>query len=117
LLQYLAALLLTPAYLAEAIVEERDRNTLDALLASDLHDSEIALGIVLPRFLNLVMVFLVSLPIISGLQFVGGIDPNLVLAGYAFLGLTILSLGAVSVVCSLHARQAHSALLLVYALG
>jgi ABC-type transport system involved in multi-copper enzyme maturation permease subunit len=117
ILQFFAAWLLTPAYLAGAIVEEREQNTLEALLASDLRDREIALGIVLPRFLNLLLVFLASMPIISALQFVGGIDPNLVLTSYAFLGLNILSLGTLSVLCSLYGRDGRSALLRVYALA
>ena len=116
LLQYLASLLLTPAYLAGAIAEERDRNTLEALLATDLRDREIALGIVVPRFVQLLLVFLVSMPIISGLQFLGGIDPSLILTGYAFLALTIVSIAGISVVCSLYARRSRSALLRVYAL-
>jgi ABC-type transport system involved in multi-copper enzyme maturation permease subunit len=116
LLQYIAALLLTPAYLAGAIAEERDRNALDALLATDLRDREIALGIVLPRFIHLLLIFMVGMPIISGLQFLGGVDPNLVIAGYVGFGLTTVSIAALSIVCSLYARQSRSALLRAYGL-
>jgi ABC-type transport system involved in multi-copper enzyme maturation permease subunit len=115
-IQYLAALILTPAYLAGAIAEERDRNTLEALLATDLGDREIVLGIVLPRLVNLLLIFLAGMPILSFLQFLGGIEPNLVLAGFAFLGLTVLSIAGIGVVFSLYARRSRSALLRTYLL-
>jgi ABC-type transport system involved in multi-copper enzyme maturation permease subunit len=114
--QYVTALILTPAYLTGAIAEERDRNTLDALLATDLHNREIVLGIVLPRLVSLSLLFLAGMPILSLLQFMGGIEPSLVLAGFAFLGLTILSTAAISVVVSLVLPRSQSALLKVYVL-
>src|SRR5262245_17811533 len=39
--QFGAVLLLTPAYFAGAIAEEKDRKTLEFLLATDLHSREI----------------------------------------------------------------------------
>jgi ABC-type Na+ efflux pump permease subunit len=113
-IQYLAILILTPAYLAGAVAEERDRDTLDALLVTDLRDREIVLGIILPRLIHLLLIFIVGMPFLSFLQFLGGIEPSLVLAGFAFLTLTILSTASVSVMLSLYTRHSRSALLKAY---
>src|SRR5262245_8979091 len=42
--QFVAAVLLTPAYAAGAIAEEKERRTLEFLLATDLRDREIVLS-------------------------------------------------------------------------
>ena len=46
-------LLLTPAYTAGAVAEEKERRTLEFILATDLRNREIILGKVLSRLLNL----------------------------------------------------------------
>src|SRR5262249_42011646 len=54
------------------------------------------------------------LPILSFTQFFGGIDPNLVLSGFAVLGLTLVSLAALSILHSVYARRARTAIVLTY---
>src|SRR5205085_184618 len=98
LVQFIVLTLLTPAYTAGAVAEEKERRTLDFLLATDLRNSEIILSKLLARLANLSMLLLTGLPIVGLLQFLGGIDPNLVFAGFAGTGLTMLSLAAVSMV-------------------
>jgi ABC-type transport system involved in multi-copper enzyme maturation permease subunit len=112
--QMFAVFVLTPAYLAGAIAEEKDRRTLEALLVTDLLDREIVFGMVLARLANLTLVFLVGLPILSGLQFLGGVDPDLVLAGFAFVGLTLLGLAGLSIFNSLWARKPREAIVRTY---
>jgi ABC-type Na+ efflux pump permease subunit len=110
-IQYLATLLLTPAYLAGVVPEQRDRKTLDTLLTTDLRNHEIILGLVLPRLLKLLLMFLVALPILSILQFLGGIEPGMLLAGFAFIALTMLSAAGVTIVVSMRAKDSLKALL------
>lgn len=112
--QFLAVLALTPAYTAGAIAEEKDRHTLEFLLATDLGDREILLSKLLARVANLALILLTGLPILSLLQFWGGVDPELVLAGFIATVLTMCSLACVSMLVSVYARKTREALVLTY---
>jgi ABC-type transport system involved in multi-copper enzyme maturation permease subunit len=115
--QFFIAALLTPAYTAGAVAEEKERKTLEFLLATDLRDREIVLSKLASRLLNLAFLLLAGLPILSFLQFLGGIDPDLVLAGFAFTGLTVFSVAALSVLNSVLLKKARDAIVLTYAAG
>ena len=78
---------------AGSIAEEKDRKTLEFLLATDLRNREIILSKLGARLANLLLFILTGLPILSILQFLGGVDPNLVLAGFAATFLTMAGLG------------------------
>jgi ABC-type transport system involved in multi-copper enzyme maturation permease subunit len=116
-LQMLAVFLLTPAYVAGAVAEEREQQTLDSLLATDLRDREIVLGKLLARLAALSLVVLTGLPILGFLQFLGGVDPNLVLAGFALTGLSMASLAGLAMLQSVYARRPRQAILRTYLLG
>src|SRR5450755_4493938 len=55
LIQYLLVLIMTPAYVGSAIAEEKERRTLEFLLATDLRSQEIIFGKVASRLGNLLM--------------------------------------------------------------
>jgi ABC-type transport system involved in multi-copper enzyme maturation permease subunit len=112
--QFLTVFWLTPAYTAGAITVEKERQTLDALLATDLRSHEIVLSTYVSRLANLLMLLLVGLPILALLQFMGGVDPNLVLAGFAASGLTMISLAGLGTMNSLFARRPRDAVLRTY---
>ena len=80
-LQGIVILFLTPAFLAGAIAEDRQRKVLFYLLASPLSGAEIVLGKVAARLINLVVLVMVGLPVVSLCLFLGGIDPVERLAG------------------------------------
>jgi ABC-type transport system involved in multi-copper enzyme maturation permease subunit len=109
--------LLTPAYTAGAIAEEKDRKTLPFLMATDLRDREIILGKLASRLLNLTLFILTGLPILSFLQFVGGVDPGLLLAGFAATFLTMLGLAALSLFNSVLAKKTRDAIVMTYVEG
>lgn len=115
-LQFAVVALLTPAYTAGAIAEEKERKTLEFLLATDLQDREIILSKLASRVILLVQLALTGLPILSFTQFFGGIDPNLLLVAYAVLGLTLVSLAALSILCSVLLKRARDAIVLTYLL-
>ena len=115
--QFSLVILLTPAYTAGAIAEEKERKTLPFLLATDLRDREIILGKLMSRLLNLTLFILTGLPILSILQFLGGVDPGLLLAGFAATGLTMLGLAALSMVNSVLVRRARDAIVITYVEG
>src|SRR5262249_5266103 len=81
-LQFSLVMLLTPVYAASSIAEEKDRKTLEYLLATDLRNREIVLGKLLSRLAILTLTVLTGLPVLSVVQFLGGVDPDLLLAGF-----------------------------------
>ncbi|HLJ98218.1 MAG TPA: ABC transporter permease subunit [Gemmataceae bacterium] len=112
--QFLVVVVLTPAYTAGAIAEEKDRKTLEFLLATDLRNREIVLSKLVSRIANITLLVLAGLPILSFLQFLGGVDPNLVLAGFAATGMTLLSLAGLSILNSAVTKRPRDAIALTY---
>jgi ABC-type transport system involved in multi-copper enzyme maturation permease subunit len=112
--QFLALIFFTPAYAAGAISEEKERKTMEFLLATDLRSREIVLSKLLSRLGSLALLVLTGLPILSILQFMGGVDPNLVLAGFAITGLSMISLASVSILISVYAKKTRTAIVLSY---
>jgi ABC-type transport system involved in multi-copper enzyme maturation permease subunit len=113
-LQFLAVFALTPAFTAGAIAEEKDRRTLEFLFTTDLHSHEIVLGKLVSRLAFLTLLLLTGLPVLSLLQFLGGVDPNLVAGGFAAVLLTMLSLASLSLLNSAYARKPLTAMFLTY---
>ncbi len=112
--QLAITVLMTPAYVAGAISEEKERKTIEYILATDLRNREIVLGKFVARLLHLTMLLIAGLPIVSALQFMGGIDPDLLLASYAGIGMTMLSIAGLSIFASTVARRTRDAILMVY---
>src|SRR6266478_3178718 len=112
--QFVGIFLLTPAFAAGAIAEEKDRRTLEYLLGTDLDNREIVLGKLISRLIGLVLLVLTGLPILSLVQLWGGVDPDLMLSGFAVSGLTILSLAGLSILCSAYTKRPRDAIVLSY---
>src|SRR5262249_28646460 len=113
-IQFAVVILLTPAYTAGAIAEEKDRKTLEFLLATDLRNREIVLSKLATRLANMTMLVLTGLPVLSFIQFFGGIDPNLLLVAFATLGLTMASLASLSILNSVLVKRPRDAIVLTY---
>jgi ABC-type transport system involved in multi-copper enzyme maturation permease subunit len=114
LVQLGLAVFLTPAYVAGAITEEKERKTLEYLLATDLDSREIVLGKLAGRLGYLGLLLLTGLPVLSAVQFLGGVEPDLVFAGFAGTALTVCGLAGVSILASVYARRSRDAILLSY---
>lgn len=112
--QFIMVVLLTPAYTAGAIAEEKERKTLEFILATDLRNREIVLSKLASRLANLTLLVLTGLPILSFLQFLGGVDPDLVLAGFAATGMTMFSLASLSIINSVLLKKARDAIVFTY---
>ncbi len=104
--QSLIALGIGPAMVAPIIASERDRKSLDSLLATPLSAAEIVLGTIgagLLRYLN----GLAALgPILTLIVILGGIDPRLVLLACAGIASTAFTLAALATAVSVGARTA-----------
>ncbi len=112
--QMLFVVVLTPAFTAGAITEEKERKTIEFILATDLRNREIVFGKLLSRMAALSMFILAGLPVLSALQFLGGFSPRALLVSFAGTMLTMVSLVALSLLASALARRTREALLLVY---
>ncbi len=112
--QFVLIVFLTPAYTAGAVADEKQKKTIQFLLVTDLRSHEIILGKLGSRLAHLGLLLLAGLPVLGVVQFLGGVDPHLVLAGFAGTAVTLASAAGVSLLASVIARPPRSALLLAY---
>ncbi len=115
--QTLAIFALTPPYLSGAIVQEKEKRTLELLLTTHLTDREIVLGKLLARAAHLGGILLAGLPLLALTQLWGGVDFNLLLAAFLATGLNLLAVGAICVYCSTHSHTSTAALFSSYGLS
>jgi len=115
--QFAAMVLITPALVAGAIVDERRRKTLHYLLASRLTGGEIVLGKLAARLLHVGTFLAIGLPVMSILPIYGGVDPRSVVAVYGATAAMAPALGGVSILASALARRPRDAILGAYAFG
>jgi ABC-type transport system involved in multi-copper enzyme maturation permease subunit len=111
IIQFFCVLLLTPGYVAGCIADDKERRTLEFLLATDLANREIIFGKLVARIGNLLLFLLTGLPVLSLIQFFGGIDPTLLLLTFAGTGLTMLGLVGISIMESVRRRKARDAII------
>jgi ABC-type transport system involved in multi-copper enzyme maturation permease subunit len=88
--------LLTPAYAAGGISEEKEKKTFVFLLVSDLTSREILLGKFLGRLAFVLGVMLAGLPVLAITQVYGGVSLKFLLVGYLITATTVTMLAAVS---------------------
>jgi ABC-type transport system involved in multi-copper enzyme maturation permease subunit len=113
-LQGSVIVLLTPAFVAGAIAEDRQRKVLTYLLASPLSGAEILLGKLAARLINLFMLIAVGLPLLSIAMFLGGVEPEQVwlYCGASFSGLYFLA--CVSIFISTFSARPRDAIVRAY---
>lgn len=99
-LQTAAIFVLTPAYLAGALAEEKERRTLELLFTTHLSDREIVLGKLAARLAHLAGVLLAGVPLLVLTQLWGGVDIHLLTAAFVVSAFNLLSVGAISIFCS-----------------
>lgn len=114
--QFLVVCALTPAFTAATITDEKERKTLDFLLVTDLSGREIVFGKLAARIALLGTLVIAGLPVVALMQFIGGIEPTLLLLSIGMTLATVLSLSAISVASSVLLRRTRDAVVLAYAL-
>jgi ABC-type transport system involved in multi-copper enzyme maturation permease subunit len=112
--QFIAVVLLTPAYVAGCIADDKERRVLEFLLSTDLANREIIFGKVVARIGNLLLFLLAGLPVLSFVQFFGGIDPAILLLSIGATAVTMLGLTGVSMVNSVQRKRGRDAVLMTY---
>src|SRR5207247_7367357 len=78
---------------ASTVAQEKDRRTFILLLLTDMRDYEIVLGKLLGSLLPIGLLLLGSVPVLSLLLMLGGIDPEQVLQAVLILGATAFGSG------------------------
>jgi ABC-type transport system involved in multi-copper enzyme maturation permease subunit len=114
--QEILVLALTPALVAGVIADEKQRKTLHYLMASQLTSAEIVLGKLLVRMLYVTVLLGVSLPVLSLLVLMGGIDPLLVLLSCGATLSTGWFLASLSIWVSTIARRVREAFFIAFGL-
>ncbi|HEY1378017.1 MAG TPA: ABC transporter permease [Gemmataceae bacterium] len=109
LVQFAAVVFITPALTANAVAEEKGNNTLIFLLTTHLTNREIVLGKLVTRLLQVGLLILTGLPVLAILQFMGGVEPNLVIATFVALALTAVSLGCLGLFCGVFVKKPQNA--------
>ncbi len=113
-IQFLTVLVVTPALVAGSIAEEKERRTLEYLLATDLTNRELVLGKLISRLALLLLFFLAGIPVLSLSMLFGGISPDLMLCSALATLVTLLSVASVSMLISVYVRRVRDAVLLSY---
>jgi ABC-type transport system involved in multi-copper enzyme maturation permease subunit len=116
-LQGAVILLLTPAFLAGAIAEDRQRKVLFYLLASPLSGAEIVLGKLAARLITLVVLVMVGLPVVSLCLFLGGIDPAEVWLAYGVSFASLYFLAGLSIFLSVYSDRPRDGIIRAYLIG
>jgi ABC-type Na+ efflux pump permease subunit len=111
-----AVMLVTPLYTATAISEEKEKRTLDFLLATRLTSNDIVLGKLAARLLNLFGITLAALPILALTQLWGGVDWRLIAYGFAVVLAMLVSYACVGLMCSVVFARTRNAVIAAYAI-
>lgn len=113
-LQMIAVLLLTPAMVAGSIAQEHERRTIEYLLVSPLHNSEIVLSKLLARVLAVCSQLLAGLPVLAIAMLLGGIGPEALAMVFLATVVTLLVVAAMSLAVSTWTRRTRDAITRAY---
>ncbi|MBY0589418.1 ABC transporter permease subunit [bacterium] len=114
--QLFVALFLTPAFVAAAIPQEKERRTIEYLFVSDLRSREIVLGKLLARVMNLLMILLVGVPVVALAGLFGGVNYLSLLANTAATIMVMLSVAGLSMLVSIYSSTTRQSLFNTYAI-
>jgi ABC-type transport system involved in multi-copper enzyme maturation permease subunit len=112
----LLLVLVTPAFAAGSVSDEKARGTFTLLLTTELTAPEIVLGKWLGQAVQVLVLALPALPLLALLQGVSGLSPAVVVAWAAESVLAALLLSAIGLVASVAAQRTTTAVVAVYLL-
>jgi ABC-type transport system involved in multi-copper enzyme maturation permease subunit len=115
--QMLLLALLTPAFVAGAITDEKRSGTLQYLLTAGVATRPIILGKLLGRVSQVALVALAGLPLFALLAGFGGLEPITLLFVAAVLVLPLFAIASATLLASVLCRQTRDAVLALYVLG
>jgi ABC-type transport system involved in multi-copper enzyme maturation permease subunit len=113
--QTILVVLMTPAFAAGALTEEKTRGTLQYLLTADVSSWHILVGKLIGRCFNVAVLALAGVPLLCFFAAVGGLDP--LMAFLLAAGVTLpplLAVGAASLLASVWSRRTLDAVIGLY---
>lgn len=115
--QLIVLFLVTPAFTAGAITDEKASGTLHQLLTTHLGSFELIVGKLLGRLAQVLLLTLTGLPFLFFAAVFAGVGPAVLLFLLAFQLGPLFGVAAVSLLASVWCRQTRDAVLAVYAVG
>jgi ABC-type transport system involved in multi-copper enzyme maturation permease subunit len=109
MLETLQVAFLAPSATAGAISLEREKRTLDLLVATPISSIAIVLGKLLSALVYVWLLIAASIPLTAVVFVYGGVAPDDVLRGYIVLVVTALGLGAFGLFCSSLVKRTQAA--------
>lgn len=114
IVETLQLVFLAPASTAGSISTEREKQTLDLLVATPIPPISIVLGKLFSALAYIVLLILASIPLTAMVFMFGGVGPEDVVRGYLVLLVTAIGLGSVGVFFSALVRRTQAATVLTY---
>ncbi len=112
--QLAMVILIAPAFTSTAITIERDRNTLESLLATPMSPLSIVFGKMTGSLTFLVLLVLSGVPVLATLLLLGGVEFTEILAVAAVLLLSAVHLGSIGLLVSVLSKRSYRAIIITY---
>jgi hypothetical protein len=109
-LQYLLVLALLPVYVASALVEEKENQTLESLTMTQLSDRELVLGKLGARLVHVGAFALATAPLLAFMHLWGNVDATMLIYHEINLFLLLLSAGSICMAISANSESAFQAI-------
>jgi ABC-type transport system involved in multi-copper enzyme maturation permease subunit len=112
----MVAMIIAPIYFGAAVSDEKEKRSIEVLLATPITGREFVLGKFAARLLSLFAVGLAALPILALTLLWGGVDWRQVLTGFAIISATVISYGSVGILCSVVFARTRNAVITAFML-
>ncbi len=113
--EFAMVMLFAPAFTAAAITSERERRTLESLMATRMRPWEIALGKMGGSLSLLMLLVLCGTPALALPMLLGGVSLSMVLGATAVLMVAAVYLGMIGLFISTIMRRSYRAIIVTYA--
>ena len=114
LIETLLVLVLAPAFTSGAISLEREKQTLDLLVATPLSTMGMVVGKLLSALTYVFLLIIASIPLASLVFVFGGVGPEDLIRGYVLLFALAFGMGALGLLISALVRRTQTATVMTY---
>lgn len=116
-IQFILILFIAPALTAGAVAGERERQTLDLLLCTNLAPRSIVIGKLLASMSHILILIIASIPMFSIVFLYGGISIIEISQLFGFYIVTAIMAGSIGIFFSTYVKRTIAATVLTYASG
>lgn len=110
--QFIVGQILATVLLSDAINSEVRQRTLEGLLVTPIRGFHVALGKLLSRLLQVVLLLAISLPVLAVTRVFGGVPWDYIASGLCITLAASIFAGSLSLLCSILYRHAYHAVLI-----